>query len=54
MMSTLVKTEIPEPVAEISTELETKFLGYDYAYENGDNYSAVYNEIPVVFPEYKF
>lgn len=48
-----VKTEISEPIAEISMELETKFLGYDYAYENGDNYSAVYNEIPFVFPEYK-
>lgn len=49
----LVKTEISEPIAEINMELETKFLGYDYAYENGDNYSAVYNEIPFMFPEYK-
>ena len=34
-------------------ELKTEFLGYDYAYENGDNYSAVYNEIPFVFPEFE-
>ena len=29
------------------------FLGYDYAYESGDNYSAVYNEIPYIFPQFK-
>ena len=27
--------------------------GYDYAYENGDNYSAVYNEVPFVFSEFE-
>ena len=28
-------------------------MGFDYAYEFPDNYSAVYNEIPFVFPECK-
>ena len=49
----LVKTEISMPTVEIDKELEMEFLGYDYAYENGDNYSAVYNEIPFVFPEFE-
>ncbi len=29
------------------------FLGYDYAYAAGDNYSAVYNEIPFVFTQFQ-
>lgn len=49
----LVKTDIPMPYLESDRGLETKFLGYDYAYENGDNYSAVYNEVPYVFSEFK-
>jgi len=49
----LVKTEIPAPVMEEITELRTRFLGYDYAYENGDCYSAVYNEVPYVFPQFE-
>lgn len=49
----LVKTDIPMPTVEIDSELEKKFLGYDYAYENGDNYSAVYNEVLFVFSEFE-
>lgn len=49
----LVKTDIPMPTLEIDRELKTEFLGYDYAYENGDNYSAVYNEMPHIFPEFE-
>ena len=48
----LVRTEIPSPSIEGDIGLKIKFLGYDYAYENGDNYSAVYNEIPFVFPQF--
>lgn len=48
----LVKTEIPNPIMENLPDLKMKFLGYDYAYENGDNYSAVYNDIPTVFPNF--
>lgn len=32
---------------------EKKFLGYDYAYATGDNYSALYNEIPYLFPQFR-
>ncbi|MDE5884129.1 MAG: hypothetical protein K2H29_03510 [Oscillospiraceae bacterium] len=48
----LCESEVPNPIFNIS-ELKTKFLGYDYAYANGDNYSAVYNEIPFVFPQFQ-
>lgn len=48
----LVESDIPEPAAEFP-KLKTNFLGYDYAYIRGDNYSAVYNEIPFVFPQFK-
>ena len=48
-----MKTDIPMPTLEIDRELKTEFLGYDYAYENGDNYSAVYNEMPHIFPEFE-
>lgn len=48
----LCESEIPNPIFDAS-ELKTKFLGYDYAYSNGDNYSAVYNEIPFVFPKFR-
>lgn len=47
----LVMTEIPSPVIEPDPSLKLKFLGYDYAYEAPDNYSAVYNEVPGVFPD---
>ncbi len=49
----LCETEIPEPTMEISKQLKLKLLGYDYAYVAGDNYSAVYNEIPFVFANFK-
>ena len=48
----LCETEIPNPTMEVP-EMEKKFLGYDYAYARGDNYSAVYNEIPFVFPQFR-
>ncbi|MCH5348034.1 MAG: hypothetical protein J1E40_01800 [Oscillospiraceae bacterium] len=48
----LCESEIPKPIFNASG-LETNFLGYDYAYAAGDNYSAVYNEIPFVFPQFK-
>lgn len=48
----LCETEIPEPRFECP-DCEKRFLGYDYAYASGDNYSAVYNEIPYVFPQFK-
>ncbi|MBR5683765.1 MAG: hypothetical protein IKW96_10935 [Ruminococcus sp.] len=47
----LCESEIPEPVFS-APDVRKKFLGYDYAYANGDNYSAVYNEIPFVFPQF--
>lgn len=48
----LCETDIPEPVFDDSV-FNKKFLGYDYAYAAGDNYSAVYNEVPFVFPQFK-
>ena len=48
----LCETEISSPTMMIP-ECNKKFLGYDYAYATGDNYSAVYNEIPFVFPDFK-
>ena len=48
----LCESEIPSPTMKASG-LKKKFLGYDYAYARGDNYSAVYNEIPFVFPQFK-
>ena len=48
----LCETEIQNPVMKLP-EIEMKFLGYDYAYSIGDNYSAVYNEIPYVFQQFK-
>ncbi len=47
----LCETEIPYPVMELPN-LKKTFLGYDYAYATGDNYSAVYNEVPFVFPQF--
>ncbi|MCM1577704.1 MAG: hypothetical protein NC078_02740 [Ruminococcus sp.] len=47
----LCETDIPSPVFE-PPKFDTEFLGYDYAYAMGDNYSAVYNEIPSAFPEF--
>lgn len=49
----LCETEIPQPIMEISPTIPKIFLGYDYAYASGDNYSAVYNEIPGVFSQYQ-
>ncbi len=48
----LCETDIPSPRFD-STGLKKIFLGYDYAYAGGDNYSAVYNEIPFVFPQFQ-
>lgn len=48
----LCESDVPDPVFD-ATGLKTKFLGYDYAYARGDNYSAVYNEIPFVFPQFR-
>lgn len=48
----LCETEISSPVMSIPC-CDKLFLGYDYAYATGENYSAVYNEIPFVFPEFK-
>jgi|GEM_PF-645660 hypothetical protein len=48
----LAETDIPRPRFECP-DVEKVFLGYDYAYSSGDNYSAVYNEIPFVFPQFK-
>lgn len=48
----LAETDIPRPQFECP-DLKKVFLGYDYAYSSGDNYSAVYNEIPFVFPQFK-
>ena len=48
----LCKTDIPDPKFDCP-DFEKIFLGYDYAYALGDNYSAVYNEIPYVFPQFQ-
>ena len=48
----LCETDIPDPKFDCP-DLKRIFLGYDYAYAAGDNYSAVYNEIPFVFPRFK-
>ena len=47
----LCETDIPAPIFDCP-EVEKKFLGYDYAYSTFDNYSAVYNEVPNVFPQF--
>ena len=47
----LCETDIPQPQFD-PTDLEKTFLGYDYAYTGGDYYSAVYNEVPYVFPQF--
>ena len=49
----LCETEIPQPIMKIPPTIQKRFLGYDYAYASGDNYSAVYNEIPYVFPQFQ-
>ena len=49
----VVMTDIPSPTVELDPSIELRFLGYDYAYEAPDNYSAVYNEIPFVFTDIK-
>lgn len=48
----MCETEISEPVMVIPSDMKMVFLGYDYAYATGDNYSAVYNEIPFVFSDF--
>ncbi|MBO4478227.1 MAG: hypothetical protein J5757_07885 [Lachnospiraceae bacterium] len=48
----LCETDVPDPKFD-GSDLEKRFLGYDYAYGTGDNYSAVYNEVPFVFPQFK-
>ena len=48
----LCETEIPEPIMEIPEQYQLQLLGYDYAYAAGDNYSAVYNEIPFIFADF--
>ena len=48
----LCETDVPDPKFDCP-DLEKIFLGYDYAYGTGDNYSAVYNEIPRVFPQFR-
>jgi len=49
----LVKTDIPRPVCEVEDSVDLKFLGYDYAYAMADYYSAVYNEVHGIFPQFK-
>ena len=48
----LCESEIPNPILS-AVEFKTKFLGYDYAYASGDYYSAVYNEVPFLFPQFQ-
>ena len=48
----LCETDVPDPQFDCP-DLKRIFLGYDYAYAAGDNYSAVYNEIPFVFPQFR-
>ena len=48
----LCETDIPDPVF-VCPDFEKVFLGYDYAYGSGDNYSAVYNEVPYVFEQFE-
>ena len=47
------ETTQKKPFFKEYKKLHLKFLGYDYAYAGGDNYSAVYNEIPFVFTEFQ-
>lgn len=47
----LCETDVPNPTFDCP-ECKKNFLGYDYAYAMGDNYSAVYNEIPFVFYQF--
>ncbi|MCR5607872.1 MAG: hypothetical protein K6G26_02275, partial [Lachnospiraceae bacterium] len=42
----------PNPILEYD-DFEKVFLGYDYAYATGDNYSALYNEVPYIFSKFK-
>ena len=49
----LVKTDIPQPVCEMDESVSLKFLGYDYAYAMPNYYSAVYNEVEGIFPQFK-
>ena len=48
----LVESDIPEPDMDDPPK-DRVFLGYDYAYTGGDYYSAVYEEVPIVFPHLK-
>ena len=50
----LCETELSDPLWKINIPAEDiVFLGYDYAYAGGDYYSALYNEIPFVFPQFE-
>ena len=48
----LCETDVPDPKFDCP-DFKKIFLGYDYAYAAGDNYSAVYNEVPFVFPQFQ-
>ncbi|MBR6968439.1 MAG: hypothetical protein IKH78_07875 [Ruminococcus sp.] len=48
----LCETDVPDPKFDCP-DFKKIFLGYDYAYAAGDNYSAVYNEIPFVFSQFR-
>ena len=48
----LCETDVPDPKFDCP-DFEKVFLGYDYAYGTGDNYSAVYHEIPFVFSQFQ-
>ena len=48
----LCETDVPDPKFDCP-DFNKIFLGYDYAYAVGDNYSAVYNEVPFVFPQFQ-
>ena len=48
----LCESYVPQPIMEDVPQKKT-FLGYDYAYAGGDYYSAVYNEIPLVFDSFR-
>lgn len=48
----LCETDVSDPRFDCP-DFKKIFLGYDYAYAMGDNYSAVYNEIPFKFPQFE-
>ena len=48
----LCESDIPRPTMELPP-CEKEFLGYDYTYVGGDYYSAVFSEVPAVFPQFR-